>query len=162
QLADPTLVAQVERIVRETGVRPASLALEITESSIISDPTTAVRVLNGIRALGVRLYMDDFGSGYSSLNCLHQFPLDGLKIDKAFMRNADEHRDYAAVVNAIVSLARHLGLRLIAEGIETNEQIAMLQAMDCDLAQGYVFDRPGDAAAAEEFLVRFLPVNVAA
>ncbi len=152
QIADPTLIEQIRQVIAETGVRAESLVLEITESSMISDAAGAIDIFQQIRDLGVRLYMDDFGSGYSSLNCLHQFPLDGLKIDRSFMQNVSSRRDYTAVVTAIVNLARHLDLRLIAEGIETPEHISLLRSLGCDLAQGFYFGHPCDTATAEAFM----------
>jgi len=154
QLAAAGLVAKVERIVTQSGILPGTLALELTESTVIQGGERTIQVLKQLRTLGVRLVMDDFGTGYSSLSCLHSFPLDCLKIDRSFIANLDERRDYAAVVQAIISLARNLGMRLVAEGIETAEQAAMLQAMDCEAAQGYLFARPQDTVALEAFLER--------
>ena len=96
--------------------------------------------------------MDDFGTGYSSLSCLHRFPLTGLKIDQSFVKSAGENRDYAAIVHAIVTLARNLGMSLVAEGIETPEQVVLLQAMECENGQGFYFSKPLDAAAAQDHL----------
>jgi diguanylate cyclase (GGDEF)-like protein len=152
QLTNPELISEIRRVLGTTGVRADSLVLEITESSMIIDAPAAIAVFEQIRDLGVRLYMDDFGSGYSSLSCLHQFPLDGLKIDRTFMQNVSGRRDYTAVVTAIVNLARHLDLKLIAEGIETPEHISVLRSLGCDLAQGYYYGRPCDAAGAEAFI----------
>ena len=154
QLNEPDLISHISQIIEETGISASSLVLEITESVVIRDAESAKKILSQIRALGVRLHMDDFGTGYSSLSCLHEFPLDGLKIDRRFIQNIDERRDYAAVVHAIVSLARNLGMKLIAEGVETASQVSMLQALECDLAQGYHFDVPREAAGAEEFIQR--------
>ena len=162
QINDPTLVEFIAETLAGTRINPESLILEITESAVISDAGAAIHLFDQIRALGVRLYMDDFGSGYSSLNCLHQFPLDGLKIDRAFMQNASSRRDYTAVINAIVDLARHLGLKLIAEGIETPEQIRILRSLHCDLAQGYFFGRPSNAVATELWINQQLAFNRAA
>ena len=152
QLEMPGIVARIQKIVRDSGIAPESLALEITESVMIRDFKSALRVLQPIRELGVHLHMDDFGTGYSSLSCLHRFPLNCLKIDGSFIQNLGERRDYAAIVHAIITLARNLGIRLIAEGIENAEQLVMLQTMECDEAQGYYFARPMEAAAAEDFL----------
>ncbi len=162
QLLWPDIVDHVRQVLATTGIRPAALSLEVTESGVITNPDEAAAVLNQIRALGVRVVMDDFGTGYSALSTLHQLPLDGLKIDRAFMRNVSEHREYAAVVHAIVTLARNLGMTLTAEGIESAEQIALLQAMDCDLAQGYHFARPGNANDAEAYLLSQLALPAAA
>jgi diguanylate cyclase (GGDEF)-like protein/PAS domain S-box-containing protein len=151
QLRDPLLVESVAAILRETGVTPAAVALELTETAVV-ETEGAVRILGELRGLGVRLLLDDFGSGYSSLNCLHRFHLDGIKIDRAFIGLMGEQRNYAAVVHAIVMLAHNLGLELIAEGIETADQVAMLQALRCDKTQGYYFSPPLPAEEAEAFI----------
>jgi diguanylate cyclase (GGDEF)-like protein len=156
QLAAPDLLERIGEILQTAGIEPKSLALEITESVMIREADAAIRVLKQIRDLGVRLHMDDFGTGYSSLSYLHTFPLDGLKVDRSFIQNVSQRRDYAAVVHAIVQLARNLGMKLIAEGVETAEQVSMLQAMDCNLAQGFFFDEPRDAAGAEAYIARQL------
>ena len=162
QIDDPSLLEVLRNAIEQTGINPNALILEITESAVIADANAAIKIFEQIRALGVRLYMDDFGSGYSSLNCLHQFPLDGLKIDRTFMQNASNRRDYTAVVNAIVDLAQHLGLQLVAEGIETPEQISILKSLHCDLAQGYFFSRPTNAEATEDYIDRQLTFRAAA
>jgi diguanylate cyclase (GGDEF)-like protein/PAS domain S-box-containing protein len=152
QLLAPGLVGKVEQIVARSGIDPGWIILEITETVMIKSAEVCIPVLEQLRALGVRLHMDDFGTGYSSLSCLHRFPLNGLKIDRSFIKTMTERRDYAAIVNAIIALGRNLGIKLIAEGLETAEQVVMLQAMDCDLGQGYFFSRPLPPAAAEAFL----------
>jgi diguanylate cyclase (GGDEF)-like protein len=154
QLADLDLIDRVRQAIQTSGIAPSQLVLEITETAVVHDTDAAVQRMNEIRALGARLHLDDFGTGYSSLNCLHQFPLDGLKIDRSFIRNVNERRDYAAVVHSIVALARNLNLKLIAEGIETAEQVLMLQMLECDFAQGYFFHQPQDAAGVEEYIQR--------
>jgi diguanylate cyclase (GGDEF)-like protein len=156
QLASSDLLPQIQQVLQSSGIQPASLVLEITESVFIQDAKVAIQTLNQIRALGVHLHMDDFGTGYSSLSYLHQFPLNGVKIDRRFLQNMSERRDYAAVVHAIIDLARNLGMKLIAEGVETADQVSLLQAMDCDLAQGYFFDRPRDASEAEALIISHL------
>jgi predicted signal transduction protein with EAL and GGDEF domain len=156
QLTEPELVPNLERILKTSGITPKALALEITESVMIRNAESTKDVLKRIRQLGVRLHMDDFGTGYSSLSCLHQFPLDGLKIDRTFINNISEQRNYVAVVHAIIDLARNLGMRLIAEGIETQDQVVMLQALDCEMAQGYYFDKPRDVKGAEAFINKTL------
>jgi EAL domain-containing protein (putative c-di-GMP-specific phosphodiesterase class I) len=149
QLSSPNLIASVQRAIGESGIDPRTLWLELTESTAIENRELTVDVLTRLRAVGVRLAMDNFGTGYSSLNCLHQFPLDCLKIDRDFIRNLGERRDYAAVVHAVIALARNLGLKLVAEGIETGDQAAMLQAMECESAQGFLFDQPLDGPEME-------------
>jgi diguanylate cyclase (GGDEF)-like protein len=152
QLCMPELVANVEKVLRETEIKPESLILEITETAMIRNTDMSVRVLQQLKAMGIRLYMDDFGTGYSSLSCLHQFPLTGLKIDQHFVKRASENRDYAAIVHAIVGLARNLGMSLVAEGIETSEQLALLLAMECGKGQGYYFSKPLDPESAQEYI----------
>jgi predicted signal transduction protein with EAL and GGDEF domain len=152
ELRDPQLVDNIRNVLAQTGIRPSCLKIEITESAVM-ETADSRDVLARIKALGVQLLMDDFGTGYSSLSGLHRFPLDGLKIDQAFIRNVSERRDYAAVVHAIITLARNLNMQVVAEGVETAEQVAMLQGLDCTQAQGYHFARPQDAASAEALLV---------
>ena len=151
QLAAPDLVDRVAQVLAETGIRPSDLKLEITESAIMENPEEAVRVLNEIRALGVELHMDDFGTGYSSLSCLHRFPITGLKIDRAFVEDIQIRRDAAALIKAIVNLAHDLNIHVVAEGLEMPAQVAFLQALDCDLGQGFRFAKPLSAEAAEEY-----------
>jgi EAL domain-containing protein (putative c-di-GMP-specific phosphodiesterase class I) len=151
ELRDPQLVDNIRNVLAQTGVRPACVKIEITESAVM-ETADSRGVLERIKALGVQLHMDDFGTGYSSLSGLHKFPLDGLKIDQAFIRNVSERRDYAAVVHAIITLARNLNMQVVAEGVETAEQVAMLQGLDCTQAQGYHFAKPQDAKAAEALL----------
>jgi EAL domain-containing protein (putative c-di-GMP-specific phosphodiesterase class I) len=163
QLADPDLVPHLERTLAATGLDPAALTLEITESVIMHDADAARQVLAAIRRCGVRLAIDDFGSGYSSLSCLHKFPLDELKIDRGFVHDPDDaRRDAAAVVQAIVTLAQNLGMTVAAEGLETPEQVAFLQAVGCDHGQGYFFAKPLPPGEAEHFLTSPLKPHVAA
>ncbi|HEX8913424.1 MAG TPA: bifunctional diguanylate cyclase/phosphodiesterase, partial [Humisphaera sp.] len=162
QLADPGLVPAVERALAETGADPGAVKLEVTESAVMGDPEAARRVLVAVKATGVRLSMDDFGTGYSSLSCLHRFPLDELKLDRSFVANLEGRRDAAAVVSAVVGLAHNLGLRVVAEGLESPEQVAFLQAVDCDHGQGYLFAKPLPADAAEAYLAARRPAPEAA
>ena len=153
QLADAAFVGVVQDVLRETGLPPAAVGLEITESAIMDDPATAERTLLALkREAGVRLSVDDFGTGYSSLSCLQRFPIDLLKIDRSFVRNVAGDRRDAAVMRTIVSLAHDLDMRVVAEGIEQPEQAAFLSAARCDLTQGYLFSRPLTADAAERFV----------
>jgi diguanylate cyclase (GGDEF)-like protein/PAS domain S-box-containing protein len=154
QLADPAIVARIRETIAHTRVPPDALKLEITESALMENADAAMPLLEQIRSLGVRLQMDDFGTGYSSLGCLHRFPLSGLKIDRSFVATTSARRDYAAVIQAIITLARNLGIEVVAEGVETAEQVALLQALDCELGQGYYFSKPLSADAAEAFLER--------
>jgi EAL domain-containing protein (putative c-di-GMP-specific phosphodiesterase class I) len=153
QLAAPQLIASIRSILERYCTGPSDLKLEITEGAVMQDPEEAVRVLHQIRELGIELHMDDFGTGYSSLSCLHRFPISGLKIDRSFVTNVAERRDYAQVISAIISLTHTLDLNLVAEGVETRDDSKMLQTMGCDLAQGYYFAKPLDAPAAERFVL---------
>ncbi len=152
QLADPALVETLKDVLRENQLPPQVLKLEITESAVMDNPDKALLILKQIRDLGVELYLDDFGTGYSSLNCLHRFPISALKVDRSFINNVSELRDYSAVIHAIVELAHNLNIRLVAEGVETVDQMTMLQALECDLGQGYFFSRPLAADQAAEFI----------
>jgi predicted signal transduction protein with EAL and GGDEF domain len=152
QLADPDLVPLLRDVLRTSGVDPASVVLEITESVIIDDRDHAHTVLGALSDTGVRLSIDDFGTGYSSLSCLRQFPLDELKVDRAFVADLQGQRDAAAVVQAVITLAHNLGLAVVAEGLERLEQVAFLQAMNCDYGQGYLFAKPLPAPAAAALL----------
>jgi EAL domain-containing protein (putative c-di-GMP-specific phosphodiesterase class I) len=152
QLHTPELAESIGKIIREHGVDAHSIILEITETVMIRDAETSIPVLEQLRGMGLRLHMDDFGIGYSALGCLHRFPLTGLKIDQSFVCNISQRRDYASVVQAIVTLAQNLGMSLVAEGIETYEQVVILRAMGCDMAQGFYFSMPLEAAQVKGFV----------
>jgi EAL domain-containing protein (putative c-di-GMP-specific phosphodiesterase class I) len=162
QLAYPDLLERVERLIVANAIPANSLKLEITESTVMENGTASIGVLQAIRAMGVHLWMDDFGTGYSSLSCLHRFPLNGIKIDRAFIRNVSERRDYAAVVHAIVSLASNLGMHVVAEGVETEDQVTLLKTLECHLGQGYLFSKPMDAKTAEAYIQKYTPLSRAA
>jgi diguanylate cyclase (GGDEF)-like protein len=153
QLTAPDLISRVERVLCETGLEPSALKLEITESAVMENYEHSVMVLNQIRALGIGLHMDDFGTGYSSLSCLHRLPITALKIDRSFVEDVQIRKDAASLVKAVVQLAHDMGIQVIAEGLELPAQVTFLQALHCDLGQGYRFARPLTAAAAEEYLI---------
>lgn len=142
QLFQPGLPDLIDNILKSSGLTPDCLHLEVTESAVMRDVTVATEMLHAIKKLGVRLSMDDFGTGYSSLACLHTFPLDVLKIDRSFINNLSRGRDFAALVHAVAQLARNLNIQVVAEGIETTEQAVMLQALDVEFGQGYLFSKP--------------------
>jgi len=152
QLSQGDLVETLRRIIDETGVNPESLKLEVTESAMMESPEQVTDLLNELKGLGVKLCMDDFGTGYSSLSCLHQFPIDVLKIDRTFILNTDGNREYAAVIHAIITLAHTLKMTVVGEGVETGGQLAQLQALECDAAQGNFFSGALSATAAEAYL----------
>jgi diguanylate cyclase (GGDEF)-like protein/PAS domain S-box-containing protein len=136
------LVALVHSVLLETGLDPNRLELEITESVLISDFSSAVSILRRLKLLGVRIAMDDFGTGYSSLSYLQSFPFDKIKIDKTFISNLDHNPQSAAIIRAVIGLGRGLELPVIAEGVETKSQLDFLTREACDLVQGYVVGRP--------------------
>jgi diguanylate cyclase (GGDEF)-like protein len=132
----------VHRILLETGLAPPRLELEITESVLIGDFSRAVSILRRLKALGVRIAMDDFGTGYSSLSYLQSFPFDKIKIDRAFISNVEHNQQSAAIVRAVLGLAHGLSLPVLAEGVETEDQLAFLKAESCNEVQGYLIGRP--------------------
>jgi diguanylate cyclase (GGDEF)-like protein/PAS domain S-box-containing protein len=140
------LDASIARILGETGIDPNLLEFELTESILMSDSEDAVRVLDNMKRCGIRLSVDDFGTGYSSLAYLRRFPLDALKIDRAFIRHITTDSGEATIAKAIISLAHSLKLRVVAEGVETQAQLDFLREHACDEMQGYLFARPMSAA----------------
>ncbi|MEM1108928.1 MAG: EAL domain-containing protein [Planctomycetota bacterium] len=142
QLVQPDVVDTIRQVVHDAEVDPVWIKFEITESVIMDGRAPVTPTLESLRGLGFQLAMDDFGTGHSSLSCLHQFPIDVLKIDRSFIQSLDQHVEFAAVIQAIVTLAHTLELSVVAEGIETREQLAVLQALECDELQGYLFAKP--------------------
>jgi diguanylate cyclase (GGDEF)-like protein/PAS domain S-box-containing protein len=142
QLQDPAFVGEVAAAIAETGLAPGTLTLEITEYSVVERPELVRERLAELRALGVRVAIDDFGTGYSALSQLQQFPIDVLKVDRAFVDRVTRGGSHAAVTRALVALGDALRVRTVAEGIETEEQRAYLSALGCPLGQGYLFARP--------------------
>jgi diguanylate cyclase (GGDEF)-like protein len=136
------LVETVSRAISDAGLDPARLELEITEGVLLKDTEATVSTLQALKALGVRIAMDDFGTGYSSLAYIRRFPFDKIKIDKSFVQEMGEHKETHAIVRAVRSLAGNLGIATLAEGVETEAQLAMLRAEGCDEVQGYLFSRP--------------------
>ncbi len=145
QFRDEGLVDMVARVLRETGMPARQLSLELTESMLMEGSGRSIEVLEALRALGVGLALDDFGTGYSSLAYLKRFPIDELKIDRLFIRDIDRNPDDAAIADAIIKLAHSLGLRVVAEGVESAEQLAILTRHGCDIAQGFHFSKPVEA-----------------
>lgn len=152
QLQHPNLVRVVCAVLRETGLPATSLELEITETAAMADMAASIRRLQDLRQLGVKISMDDFGTGYSCLSHLKQFPLDGLKIDRAFVKDLPHSPVDQAMVNAIIAMAQGLSLSLVAEGVETTAQALCLQGLGCTGMQGYLFGRPQPAEAVATFL----------
>jgi len=147
QFHDRNLSQTVITIVKESRLPPGLLELELTESSIMQNPEFAAGVLRRWKNLGVNISIDDFGTGFSSLASLKRLPIDALKIDKSFVRDAQSDADDGAIVVAIITLAHNLRLKVIAEGVETQDQLRFLQSLRCDEIQGYLISepRPSDA-----------------
>ena len=129
-------------MLRDTGLAPEFLELELTESVLMKHAEATESILRTLRAQGIQLAVDDFGTGYSSLSYLRKFPIDALKIDQSFVRQITTAPDQTTIVTAIISMGRSLKLRVVAEGVETQQELAFLQAHQCDEAQGYYFGRP--------------------
>jgi EAL domain-containing protein (putative c-di-GMP-specific phosphodiesterase class I) len=142
QFQQPSLVPDIAELLQETGLPPACLKLEITESVVMQDAPATLARLHALKTLGVQLAIDDFGTGYSSLSYLKRFPIDVLKIDQAFVRGLGDNPEDTAIVRAIVTVAKNLDLSVTAEGIETVEQLTHLRELGCDRGQGYYFARP--------------------
>ena len=153
EFAQPDLAAQIGTILVEVGIDPSSIDVEITETIAMADPQRSSLVLSELKTLGVHLSIDDFGTGYSSLSRLQGFPVDNLKIDRTFISKIDTDSETSEIVRIIIMLAHNLGLKVVAEGAETAEQVSLLKRMKCELAQGYFFARPGDHAAAQALLM---------
>jgi diguanylate cyclase (GGDEF)-like protein/PAS domain S-box-containing protein len=155
QFSSPEFVAQIERAIQESGINPASLNLEITESSLLESREPINTELEKIRRLGVNLHVDDFGKGYSSYRYLQNLPISSLKIDSAYVHRLGYEGSNTKIVGSIVSLARSLGMTVIAEGVETEAQFRMLKALDCPMVQGYYISHPVRGEQAGEMLRRF-------
>jgi predicted signal transduction protein with EAL and GGDEF domain len=144
EFAQPDLAGEIGRSLEQTGIDPACLQVEIIETIAMGDAEKSGYVLAQLKSLGVRLSIDDFGTGYSSLSRLRRMPVDTLKIDRAFISNMDSDPENCAIVRAIIILAHNLGLKVVAEGTEREEQINLLKQYNCEMVQGYLFSRPAD------------------
>lgn len=153
QLKDRAFLVRLENILTEYGLPGDFLEIEVTENVLLSDRIDSVEILNGLRNMGVALSMDDFGTGYSSLSYLRHYHFDTLKIDRSFVRDITTDLDDRELVVATISMARSLGLKVIAEGVETVQQLAILQAEECDFAQGYYFSKPISASSLERLFI---------
>lgn len=153
------ILSLVKTVLQETGLPPTYLELEITESIIMNDVEKAIRIMREFNQMGISISIDDFGTGYSSLNYLKQFPINTLKIDQSFMRDIPEDNHNTAITTAIISLAKSLNLKVIAEGVETDRQLAFLQEQKCDEIQGYWFSPPIPKA---DFSKRLKETNIIA
>ncbi len=158
QLRSATLVDEVERAIAESGIGRDVLTIELTESGVMADAELGCAVLTGLRDLGARIHIDDFGTGYSSLGYLHTLPVDALKIDRSFIKRLGQSDGASEIVRAIVAVAHALRLGVVAEGVETREQLAAVRALGCTAIQGYLYSPPVSAEDAERFLTG-LPMN---
>lgn len=142
QLTHTGLPQQIHQILMETGLPPARLEIELTETAVIKDRVQSLHIMRQIKALGVSVALDDFGTGYSSLDILRTFPFDKIKLDKSFTEELEHDHRSLAVVRAILALAKSLGIPVLAEGIETVQQLDLLRSEACDEGQGYYLGRP--------------------
>ncbi len=150
QLAKDSFRQTVSAIIKETGIDPAWLCLEVTESVLIEDPESSIRVLTELKELGLRIAIDDFGTGYSSLEYLRRLPVDCVKVDRSFVRGLPDNEEDVAIVNAVIELGHALKLSVTAEGVETTDQLGNLQTAGCDTAQGFLFYRPEPPEVVEQ------------
>jgi len=142
QLEQENVAETVREVLLETGLNPANLQLEITESYLVRDAAEAKVQLRSLRSLGLTIAIDDFGTGYSSLSYLRNLPVDTLKIDQSFIRDIASNRSSGSVVKAVIGLAHGLTMDVVAEGVETEDQLNVLSDLGCDVVQGYLFSRP--------------------
>jgi len=154
QLSQPNLVPCVDRILDRSGVNRECIKLEVTESALMEDVDEAIALLEQLKTLGIKLSMDDFGTGYSSLSYLHRFPMDTLKVDQSFIRRMDESRENTDIVKTIIMLGHNFKMDVVAEGIETEQNVQVLRTLNCEYGQGYYFSKPLPVAAVEELLAR--------
>ncbi len=152
QVRDRAFIELVSLVLKETGFEPARLVLEMTESVLIENPDETAARLQELRALGVRLALDDFGSGYSSLSYLQKLPFDKLKVDRSFVAALDQSANGGVIIQAIVTLGRALGMGIVIEGVETEEQRVLLRLAGCNEMQGYLFAKPTTREAIDRLL----------
>lgn len=152
QLKQKDFSQQILQLLHKQHISPHHIKLELTESALMDDPNDVIRQLHELRKVGITIAIDDFGTGYSSLSYLKKFPIDFLKIDQSFVREIGEDKNDEAIIHAIIQMAHSLGLKVIAEGVETDEQLFFLKNLHCDYAQGYLFSKPVPWREAEQFL----------
>jgi diguanylate cyclase (GGDEF)-like protein/PAS domain S-box-containing protein len=153
QFQQPSFISTVAEVLKETNLDPRWLELELTESSIMKEPEQAIEKLHELKLMGIRVAIDDFGTGYSSLNYLKRFPIDTLKIDKSFVSDVCKDPHDTAIVRAIITLGHALDLTVVAEGVETQEQLKYLTSLGCDVVQGFLFSKSLSVGAFEELLM---------
>jgi EAL domain-containing protein (putative c-di-GMP-specific phosphodiesterase class I) len=147
----------VRAALERSGLKPSQMVLELTESMLMENADESIEMLNELKEMGVRLAVDDFGAGYSSLTYLSKFPVDELKIDQSFVKGLPEQRQSAAIIGAVVGLARELDLKVVAEGVESKAQLDYLRVRGCDQYQGYLCSRPVPPAPFLQLLQRSYP-----
>jgi len=152
QFLQPNLVEDIRKLLVELALPPEALKLEITESTVMADPSAAVEMLQQIKSLGIHLAIDDFGTGYSSLSYLHRFPLDTLKIDRSFISGMGDEGDGMEIARTILPMANNLRLDVVAEGVETVQQFALLKKLHCKYGQGFYFSMPLSAEGTAALL----------
>jgi EAL domain-containing protein (putative c-di-GMP-specific phosphodiesterase class I) len=152
QLKHPKFLEMLTAIIQETGIDPMNLELEFTESVIMENVENTVEIFNKLKEMGIKLSIDDFGTGYSSLNYLKHFPVDRIKIDKSFVADVFHNESDAAIIEAIVSMAQSLSLRVVAEGVENSDQLHSLTKLGCDEVQGFYLAMPMQAKDLAENL----------
>lgn len=152
QFKDKDFVAKLTAVLKETGLSPECLEIELTESIVMTDPEHTFKILQDLKEIGVRLSIDDFGTGFSSLSYLKSMPIDVIKIDQSFIRGIPLEADDVAIITAIIRMAHSLGCEVVAEGVETAEQFELLKKLECDNSQGYLFMKPSKAKEVEEFI----------
>ena len=153
QFRDPNLTTTIRRCIRETDMNPEHIELEITETMLMQDAAAAEETVRNLSDLGVRLAIDDFGTGYSSLSILKRFPINTVKVDKSFVMDIPDNPDDVAITRAVIAMAHELKMEVVAEGVETREQLQFLADLDCEYAQGYLFSRPVPFAEIQKLVV---------
>ncbi|HEY0905878.1 MAG TPA: EAL domain-containing protein, partial [Methylophilus sp.] len=155
QYLQPNFVAEVKSLVEKTGINPAKLKLELTESMLVDNVEDIIHKMTALKQIGIHFSLDDFGTGYSSLSYLKRLPFDQLKIDQSFVRDMLHGSEEQSIVNAIIALGQSLRLEVLAEGVETAEQLQMLHTLGCQSFQGYYFTRPVPLSQFEQLLIQF-------
>ena len=153
QIEEADFIQKIDEILAQTNLEGESLKLELTESILMKNGEEFIYLLSLLKARGIQMSIDDFGTGYSSLSYLHRFPVHNLKIDRSFVSRIPEQGNNKQIIETIVTLAHQLGMKAIAEGVETPQQLNQLVALKCDEAQGYLFSKPLEREAAEAFMV---------
>lgn len=159
QFTQPNLVAMIASILKESKLAAKYLELEITEGTVMDSPQKAIDTMLQIRAMGIHLSLDDFGTGYSSLAYLKKFPLNTLKIDKAFVDDIETSEQGRNMVATIVTIAHNLGMQVVAEGVETNQQLSFLSGLRCEQLQGYLYSKPLPENDFQKYLLSFQITN---